>query len=168
MPGRMREVLDQFPLAKHAARRAIDFGGSRARTNSRDGSLLPLQNGFVQPPSFSRRPPDVHSSGAIRAITGEYNTKITDHEPAPGNARARGPAMHDCRARSGSKYCRKGHAFGPGTTGLVLHSGGDFDFSHPWPNLLACCPEKTGAELDRPPNAQDLASILHHAGTLDQ
>src|ERR1700716_1628657 len=168
MPRRMREVLDQFPLAKYTARRAIDFGGSRARTNSRDGSLLRFQNSFVQPSSFSRRPPDVHSSGAIRAITGEYNTKITDHEPAPGNARARGPAMHDCRARSGSEYRRKGHAFGPSPTGLVFHSGGNFDLSNTRTNFLACYLEKTGAEFNRPPDAQDLGSVLHHAGTLDQ
>ena len=126
----MREVPGQLPFAKHTTRRAIHFGGSRARPNSRDGGLLRFQNSFVQPPSFSRGPSDMHSSRAIRTITGEYNTKIADHEPAPWNARAGGPAMHDCRARSGSEYRRKGHAFGPGTTGLVLHSGGDFDFSH--------------------------------------
>src|SRR5258708_5245794 len=122
MPGRMREIAGQFPLPKHTARRAIHFGGSRARANSRDGGLLRFENGFVQPPRFSRGPSDMHSSRAIRAITGEYNTKITDHEPTPRNARAGSPAMHDCRARSGSKYRRKGHAFGPGTTRFVLHS----------------------------------------------
>src|ERR1700720_1854603 len=120
MPGGMREVPGQLPFAKHTARRAIHFGGSRARANRRKGGLLRLQNSFVQPPRFSRGPSDMHSSRAIRAITGEYNTKITDHEPAPWNARAGSPSMHDCRARSGSKYRRKGHAFRPGTTGLVL------------------------------------------------
>src|SRR5258708_4232194 len=130
MPGRMREVPGQLPFAKHNPRRTIYFGGSRAWANRGDGSLLRFQNGFVQPPSFSRGPSDMHSSRAIRAITGEYNTKITDYEPAPGNARAGGPAMHDCGPRSGSKYRRKGHAFGPGTTGLVFHSGGDFDLGH--------------------------------------
>src|SRR4030081_2583083 len=104
MPGRMREIAGQLPFAKYTARRAIHFGGSRARANRCDGGMLRFQNRFVQPPSFSRGPSDMHSSGAIRAITGEYNTKITDNEPAPGNARARGPAMHDCRARSGSEY----------------------------------------------------------------
>src|SRR5882762_3307918 len=159
MAGRMREVPGQLPLSKHTARRAIHFGGSCARANSRDGSLLRFQNSFVQPPSFSRGPSDMHSSGAIRAITGEYNTKITDHEPAPWNARARRPAMHDCRARSGSKYRREGHAFGPGTTGFVLHSGGDFDLSHSRPNFLAGDMKKTGAECNRPPDTQDLGSV---------
>src|SRR6202163_2626466 len=168
MPSRMREVPGQLPFAKHAARRAIYFGGSRTRANRRNGGLLRLQNSFVQPPSFSRGPSDMHSSRAIRAITGEYNTKITDHEPAARNARAGGPAMYDRRARSGSKYRRKGHAFGPGTTGLVLHSGGNFDLSHTRPNFLACDMKKTGAEFNRPPDAQDLGSVLHHAGTLDQ
>src|SRR6266404_1208093 len=168
MPRRMREVPSQFPFSKHTARRAIHFGGSRARANSRNGGLLRLQNSFVQPPSFSRGPSDMHSSRAIRAITGEYNTKITDHEPAPWNARDGGPAIHDRQARSGSKYRRKGHAFGAGTTGLVLDSGGDFDFSHTRSNFLACDMKKTGAEFNRPPNAQDLGSVLHHAGALDQ
>src|SRR4029077_753881 len=131
MPRRMREIAGQLPFAKHTTRCAIHFGGSRVRPNSRDGSLLRFQNSLVQLPSFFRGPSDVHSSGAIRAITGEYNTKITDHESAPRNARARGPAMHDRRARSGSKYRRKGHAFGPSTTGLILHGGGDFDLWYP-------------------------------------
>src|ERR1700732_3311096 len=168
MPGRMREVLGQFPFSKHTARRAIHIGGSRARTNRRDGGLLRFQNGFVQTPSLRGRPSDMHSPRAIRTITGEYNTKITDHEPAPWNARAGGPAMHDCRARSGGKYRRKGHAFGPGATGLVLHRGGDFDLSHTGTNFLKGNAEKTGAEVNRPPDAQDLGSVLHHAGTLDQ
>ena len=76
--------------------------------------------------------------------------------------------MHNRRASSRSKYRRKGHAFGPGTTRLIFHGGGDFDFSHSRPNFLACYPEKTGAEFNRPPDAQDLGSVLHHAGTLDQ
>src|ERR1700675_5149075 len=168
MPGRMREIAGQLPFAKRTARRAIHFGGSRARADSRDGGLLRFQNCFVQPPSFSRGLSDMHSSRAIRAITGEYNTKITDPEPAPWDARERGPAMHDCRARSGSKYRRKGHAFGPGTTGFVLHSGGDFDLSHARPNFLAGDMKKTGAEFHCPADAQDLGSVLDHAGTLDQ
>src|ERR1700682_2210318 len=159
MPGRMREVPCQFPFAKYTARCAIHFGGGRARPDSRDGSLLRFQNSIVQPPSFSRGPSDMHSSGAIRTITGEYNTKITDHEPAPGNARARGPAMHDCRARSGSEYRRKGHAFGPGTARLIFHGGRDCDFNRSRPNFLACYPEKTGAEVNRPAGAQDLGSV---------
>src|ERR1700694_470504 len=110
----------------------------------------------------------MHGSRAIRTITGEYNTKITDHEPTPGNARARGPAMDDCRASSRSKYRRKGHAFSPSTTGLVLHGRGDFDLSHTWPNFLPCNPGQTCSELNRPPNAQDLGSVLYHASTLDQ
>src|SRR5713101_8482828 len=168
MPRRMREVPGQFPFAKHTARCAIHCGGSRARANRRDGGLLRFLNGCVQPPSFSRGPSDMHSSRAIRAITGEYNTKITDHEPAPWNARAGGPSMHDCRARSGSNYRGKGHAFGPGTTRFVLHSGGNFDLSHTRPNFLAGDMKKTGAEFNRRPDAQDLCSVLHHAGTLDQ
>src|SRR5467141_3155217 len=130
MSGGMREIAVQLPFAKYTPCRAIHFGGSRARTNCRDGGPLRFQNCFIQPPSFYRGLSDMHSSSAIRTITGEYNTKITHHEPAPRNARAGGPAMHDCRARSGSKYRRKGHAFGPGATGLVFHSGSDFDFSH--------------------------------------
>src|SRR5260370_32317312 len=143
MPCRMREVLGQFPFSKRTPRRAIHFGGRRARANRRDGGLLRFENSFVQPPSFSRGPSDMHSSRAIRTITGEYNTKITDHEPAPWNARAGGLAMHDCRARSGGKYRRKGHAFVPGATGLVLHRGGDFDLSHTRPNFLTCDPQKS-------------------------
>src|ERR1700686_1700059 len=123
MPGRMREIAGQLPFLKHTTRCAIHFRGSRAGPNGRDGGMLGFQNTFVQPQGLSRGPSDMHSSRAIRAITGEYNTKITDHEPAPWNARAGGPAMNDCRARSGSQYRRKGHAFGPGTTGRVLHGG---------------------------------------------
>src|ERR1035437_4869607 len=167
MPGRMGEVPGQFSLAQHTPRGAIYFAGGRARANRRDGCLLRFQHGLIQPSSFRRRRSDMHSAGAIRAITGEYNTKITDHEPA-GNARARGPAMHNRRARSGSEYGRKRHAFGPGTPGLVLHGGGDFDLTHTRPNLVASNLKKTGAEFDRPPDAQNLGRVLHHAGTLDQ
>src|SRR6266403_1000512 len=119
MPGRMREIAVQLPFAKHTPRRAIHFGGTHARTNCGNGSLLRFQNGFIQSPSLRRGLSDVHSSGPIRTITGEYNTKIADHESAPGNARVRGTAMHDCRASSGSKYRRKRHAFGSRATGLV-------------------------------------------------
>src|SRR5450759_4495220 len=94
MPGRMGEVPDQFPLAKHATRRPIHFAGSHARTNNRDGRLLRFQHGLIQPSSFSRRPSDMHSSRAIRTITGEYNTKITDHEPPTGYACAGGPVSY--------------------------------------------------------------------------
>src|ERR1019366_2258662 len=116
MPGRMGEVPGEFPLAQHTTRGAIDFGGSHARTNSRDGGLLRFQHSLIQLSSFSRRPSDMHSSRAIRTIMGEYNTKITDHEPAPGNACARGPAMHNRGASSGGEYRRGGDALGPGTT----------------------------------------------------
>src|SRR6266849_9798376 len=168
MPGRMGEVPGQFPLAKHTTRSLIHFGGSRARTNSRDGGLLRFEHGLVQPSSLSRRLSDMHGSRAIRTITGEYNTKIADHEPAPGNARARGAAMHNCRTSSRSEYCREGHSFGPGTTSLVFHGGGDFDLTHTGPNFLARDAEQAGTEFNRPPDAQDLASVLHHAGALDQ
>src|SRR5208282_1541120 len=152
MSGRMGEVTGQFSLAQHTPRGAIYFAGRGSRADRRDGCLLRFQHGFIQPASFRRRTTDVHSAGAIRAITGEYNTKITDHEPA-GNARARGPAMHHRRARSGSKYRGKRHAFGPGTTSLVLHGSGDFDLTHARPNFVASNLKKTGAEFDRPPDA---------------
>src|SRR5208283_1020207 len=168
MPGRMGEVTGQFPLPEHTTRGAIDFCGSHARTNHRDRCLLRLQHRLVQPTSFSGRPSDVHSSRAVRAITGEYNTKITDHEPPAGYACDRGSAVHDRRALSGSQYGRKRHAFGSGTTRLVFHGSGDFDFTHAWPNLLACNLEQTGAESHRSPDAQDLVSVLDHAGTFDQ
>ena len=164
----MGEVPGQFPPAEHTARGAIHFGGSHARPNRRDASLLRFQHRLVQLPSFCRRPSDMHGARAIRTITGEYNTKIADHEPAPGNARVRGPAMHNRRARSGGEDRREGHAFGPGATGLVFHGGGDFDLGHTRPNFLARNREKTGAEFHRPADAQDLGRILHHAGTLDQ
>src|SRR5208282_6820367 len=130
MAGGMGEVPGQFPLTKHTPRGTVHFSGSHARSNCRDRGLLRLQHRLIELPSLSRRTPDMHSSRAIRTITGEYNTKIADHEPAPGNACARRPAMHDRRARSGSEDRRKGHAFGPGTTRLIFHSGGDFDLTH--------------------------------------
>src|ERR1019366_3496847 len=168
MPGRMGEVPRQFPLPEDTTRRAIDFGGSHARTDLRDRRLLRLQHRLVQPSSFSRRPSDMHSTRAIRTITGEYNTKIADYEPPAGDARVGGPAVHNRRALSGSQYRRKRHAFGTGTTGLVFHGGGDFDLTHARPNLLACDAEQTGAEFHRSPDAQNLVRILRHAGALDQ
>src|SRR5271169_208592 len=167
MPGRMGEIPGQFPLAKHTTRRAIDFGGSDSRANGRDRGLLRFQDRIVQLSSFSRRPADVHSPRAIRTITGEYNTKITHHEPAPGNPGAGGPAMHNCRASSGGEYGRERHSFGPGATSLVFHGAGDFGLTHTRPNFFACYGEKTGAEFDRLPDQQDLGGILHHASTLD-
>jgi len=77
----------------------------------------------------------MHGSGAIRTIIGEYNTKIADHEPAPRNARPRGPAMHNRGALAGRKNGWKRHAFGPGTTRLVFHGGGNRDLRHARPNL---------------------------------
>src|ERR1019366_707524 len=145
MPGRMGEVPRQFPLPEDTTRRAIDFGGSHARTDLRDRRLLRLQHRLVQPSSFSRRPSDMHSTRAIRTITGEYNTKIADYEPPAGDARVGGPAVHNRRALSGSQYRRERHAFGPGATGLVFHGGGDFDLAHARPNLLACDAERKRA-----------------------
>src|SRR5208283_1197126 len=168
MPGRMGEIPRQFPFAKRTPGRAIYLSGSYSRANGRDGSLLRFQNRFVQVSSFSRRPPDMHGSRAIRTITGEYNTKITHHEPAPWNARAGGTAMHNGRASSGSQYGREGHPFGPRTTSFVFHGAGDFDFAHTGPNFAACYVEETGAEFHRPADKQDLGSILHHASALDQ
>src|SRR5260370_24753563 len=168
MPGRMGEVPGQFPLSKHTTRGLIHFGGSRARTNRRDGGLLRFEHGRVSASSLARRLSDMHGSRAIRTITGEYNTKITDHEPALWNARARGPAMHNCGASTGREYCREGHAFGSATTSLVFHGGGNFDLTHTGPNFLARDAEQAGTEFNRPPDAQDLASGLHHAGALDQ
>src|SRR5258708_40131911 len=107
MPRRMGEVPGQFPLAKHTTRGLIHFGGSRTRTNRRDGGVLRFQDSLVHSSSFSRRPSDMHGSCAIRTITGEYNTKNTDHEPAPGNTRAKGAAMHIRRATTGSGYRRE-------------------------------------------------------------
>src|ERR1035437_6126434 len=168
MPGRMGEVPRQFPLPEDTTRRAIDFGGSYARTTPRDRPPLRLQHRLVQPSSFSRRPSDMHRTRAIRTITGEYNTKIADYEPPAGDARVGGPAVHNRRALSGSQYRRERHAFGPGATGLVFHGGGDFDLAHARPNLLACDAEQTGAEFHRSPDAQNLVRILRHAGALDQ
>src|SRR5258706_11981474 len=167
MPGRMGEVAGQLPLAKAPPSRVIHFGSRHARTNRRDGGPLRFQNGFIQPTSLLRGPSDVHGWCSIRTITGEYNTKTADHDPTPGNARAGGPAMDNRRARSGSQYCRKGHAFGPAATGLVLHGSRNFNFSQPGPNLLASNAEKTRAQFNRPSNAQDLGSTLHPACALD-
>src|SRR5258708_32343366 len=150
MPGRMREVASQLPLAKDTPCRVIHFGSRHARTNRRDGGPLRFQNGFIQPTSLLRGPSDVHGSCSIRTITGEYNTKIADHEPTPGNARAGGPAMDNRRAPSGSQYCRKGHAFGPPATGLVLHGTRNFIFTQPGPNLLATNAENTRPAFNHP------------------
>src|SRR6202158_5851916 len=168
MPGRMGEVPGQLSFAKHTTRGAIYFGGSHTRTNCRDGGLLRFQHGLIQPSSFSRRPSDMHSPRAIRTITGEYNTKITDHEPAPGNACARGSAMHGRRASSGSEYRGEALPFAPAATSLIFHSGGNFDLGHARPNFPAGNPKKTGAEFDRSPDAQDRGRVLYHAGPLDQ
>src|SRR5580704_7425227 len=107
MPGRMSEVPGQFMLAKHPACRSIDLGTGHTRADGLNSSLLRLQNSFIKPSSFLGRPADVHGTRAIRTITGEYNTKIADHEAAPGNARARCPAMDNRGARSGGEDRRK-------------------------------------------------------------
>src|ERR1035441_1271212 len=93
----------------------------------------------------------MHRARAIRTITGEYNTKITDHEPAPRNAHARGPAMHNRRPLSGSEDSREGHAFSARTTSLEFHGGGDFHLTHARPNFLARDREQTGAKRNRSP-----------------
>src|SRR5260370_39653562 len=140
----MGEVPGQLPFAKHTTRGAIYFGGSHAWTNCRDGGLLRFQHGLIQPSSFSRRPPDMHSPRAIRTITGEYNTKITDHEPAPGNVCARGSAMHDRRARSGSEYRRERPSFSPPPTSLLFHNRRHFAPRPPPPTFFAGHSKKTG------------------------
>src|SRR5580658_10301925 len=98
----MSEIPRQFPPAKHPARGVIHFGGSDARTDNRDSGQLRFQDSLIQPSSFARRLSDVHSSRAIRTITGEYNTKIAHHEPAPGNARERRPTVNNRGTRSRS------------------------------------------------------------------
>src|ERR1022692_1154388 len=155
MPGGMGEVLRQFPLAKHTARGAIHFASTNARSHRRNRDLLCFKHRLVKPSRLHRRPSDMHSSRAIRTITGEYNTKITHHEPTPRNARSRGPAMHNRRAKAGSQYGREGHAFGPGTTSLVFHGGRGRELTHARPNLPACNPEEAGAKFNRSPNAPD-------------
>src|SRR5260370_38787323 len=137
MPGRMGEVAGQFPLPEHTTRGAIDFGGSHARTNRRNRRPLRVQHRLVQPSSFSRRPSDMHSTCAIRTITGEYNTKIADYEPPPGHARVGGLAVHNRRALSGSQDRWERHAYGPATPSLVFHSGGAFSLAHAGPHFLA-------------------------------
>src|SRR5208283_4162038 len=135
MAGGMGEVPGQFPLTKHTPRGTVHFSGSHARSNCRDRGLLRLQHRLIELSSLSRRTPDMHSSRAVRTITGEYNTKIADHEPAPGNARRRGAAMHDRRPLSGSQDGGERHAFTAATTGLVFHGGGHFHLTHSGPNL---------------------------------
>src|SRR5450631_229985 len=168
MPGRMGEVPSQLPLAKHTTRGSIHFAASHARTNRGNGSLLRFQHGLIQPSSVFRRPSDMHGARSIRTIIGEYNTKITDHEPAPRNEGTRRSSMHYRRPRSRREDGRKGHGFGTRTTSFVFHGSGDFHFPHARPNFLACDMEKTGAKFNRPAYAQDLGSVLHHARTLDQ
>ena len=164
----MREVPGQLPFAKYTPRRAIHFGGSRARANRRDGGLLRFQNSFVQPPSLSRGPSDMHSSRAIRAITGEYNTKIADHEPAPG---MRAPEARPCtiaeRAPEAS-IVGKDMPSAPAQRASYSMAAATSTSVTPGRIFLHAILKKTGAEFNRPPDAQDLGSILHHAGTLDQ
>src|ERR1700677_4945862 len=119
MTCRMREIPNQFPPAQHTARGMVYLGTSTSGTNRGTRGQLRFQNRFIEAPSFSRSSADVRSSSAIRTITGEYNTKITDHDPSAGNAGLRGPAMHNRGASSRGENCRDGHALGPGTARLV-------------------------------------------------
>src|ERR1022692_1622902 len=109
----------------------------------------------------------MHGSRSVRTIIGEYNTKITDHEPTPRNARPGRTPMHDRRTRSGSKYGCEGHSVGSATTGRVFHRGGDFNFAYAGADVFARDRKKTRAQLNRPPNAEDLIRILYHARPLD-
>src|SRR5271154_1587450 len=168
MPGRVGEVARQFCLAQHASRGAIHFARAHTRSHRRNRGLLRSEHRLIESSSLTGRLPDVHSSCAIRAITGEYNTKITDHEPAPGKARLRRPTVHNRRTLSRSEDRGEGHAFGSGTTSLVLHGGRSFDLAHTRPNLSACNPEKTGAKFNSLPDALDLGSIFHHARAFDK
>ena len=56
----------------------------------------------------------------------------------------------------------------PGTTRLIFHGGGNFNFRHARPNFLARNLKQTGATAHGSPDAQNLGSILHHAGAFDQ
>src|ERR1039457_5678426 len=107
MPGRMREVLRQFPLAQHTSLSLIDLGRRYTRPNRSNGGLLRFQYRPIQLPSRPGMLPHVHGARAIGAITREYNTKIADHEPAPRYARRRRSAMHDRRALASGKDRRK-------------------------------------------------------------
>ncbi len=164
----MSKVPRQFALAKYTPRGSHLLRRQSLRDEPPRWQTAALPARRRTAPGFWRRRPDVHSSRAIRTITGEYNTKIADHEPAPGNACGRSPAVHNRRARSGSEDGRKRHAFGSGTAGLVLHRRRDFDFTHAWPNFPASYAEKTGAQFNCAANALDLGSVLHHASALDE
>ena len=110
----MGEVPGQFSPAQHAPRGAVYFAGRHARTNRRNGCLLRFEHRLIQPSSFTRRTSDVHSSRAIRAITGEYNTKIADHEPArecahPRHGHAQSPSALRKRVWSETTCLRPRH-----------------------------------------------------------
>src|ERR1700719_1882031 len=138
MPGRISKILRQLSLAEHPSGRAIDFGCGRAGPNYANGRLLRFEHRPIEMLSFFGRLSNVHSSGAIRAITGEYNTKIADHEAAGGNACPRCAAMHKCRTGPGCEDCGERHALGSGTTSFIFHGAGNFDLSYTRPNFFSC------------------------------
>src|SRR6267154_6826328 len=137
MPGRVDKVLRQLSLAEHPSSCAIDFGCGRAGPNCLYGRLLRFEHRMIEMLSLFGRLSDVHSSGAIRAITGEYNTKIADHEASGGNARPRRAAMHKCRKDPRCDDCGERHALGSGTTGFIFNDAGNFDHSYTRPNFFS-------------------------------
>ena len=82
--GAAASSTENHPLPQHTTHSRSDRGDRRQ---------LRIEHGLVELPSRIGRTTDVHSTGPIRAITGEYNTKIADHEPAPGNTGGRCPSM---------------------------------------------------------------------------
>src|SRR5450755_2329234 len=116
----------------------------------------------------ARRLPDMHGARAIRTVIGEYNTKITDHESAVGNARSGRTSMHNCRTRPCGKDGCERHAVSPSAPGLVFHRGSDFDLADTRLDFVAGDLKEAGTEFNCPPDAEDLISILDHARPLDE
>jgi len=99
----------------------------------------------------------MHGSGAIRTIIGEYNTKIADHEPAPRNARPRGRPCTIAERSPDARMVGNDMPSAPAQRASYSMAAATATSGTP-AEFAACNPEETGAKLNRPPNAQDLAA----------
>src|SRR5882724_4134756 len=149
-------------------------GGRIYRSGGRSGphlsnrSPLRLKHSLIHLPRIAGWTAHVNGARAVRAITGEYNTEVADHESAARDPGLGGTAMDNRGALAGSDDGRERHTLRPGTPRLVFHGSGDFHFFHSGSNLLASDLKEGGAQLDGGADAADLFVVLDHAQALDQ
>src|SRR5882672_2361557 len=124
-------------LAQYLTTSFVNRCRGRPGSNLSNRSPLSFEHSLIHLPRTSAWMTHVHGAGPVRAITGEYNTEVADHESAARDPGFGSPAMHDRRPLASSDDGRKRHALSARSSRLVFHGSGNFHFFDTRANLLA-------------------------------